>query len=177
MQLKKTNKQRKQRKKKKSNTAHGFIFIFQVEKNQKLKISQHLAFLTNRGVARLFKMRGRQGGGGSGVLRGPDQDSKWTLHRPLYKVSFHLGPQERGAELLMGGSKPLLAMPLLPNVYETNLVFFHVSLLLQNIWHANFQKKPHLTANMNTPLVQLSLCVTSNGMTNSLPFLISLCKI
>ena len=43
-----------------------------------------------RGVARLFKMRGRQGG--SGVNRGGWVRLKMAaLHRSLYKVSFHWG--------------------------------------------------------------------------------------
>ena len=40
-----------------------------------------------RGVARLFEMRGRQG-----RLKGDLLGLKMVaLHRPLYKVSFHLG--------------------------------------------------------------------------------------
>ena len=63
-------------------------------------------------LARLFKMKGRQGG--SGVSRGADWDSKWRLSIDLCtKCNFIWGRE--GAEFLPGGGRPPPPLATPPN--------------------------------------------------------------
>ena len=78
-----------------------------------------------RGVARLFKMRGRQG---RGVREWP-----WlkmaALHRPLYKVSFHGGGAQGRLGFWLGGLKARAVASLsLPGGQVTNIspIFPHL---------------------------------------------------
>ena len=88
-------------------TALGFELTSVCFCNSNTVPQHHVYPLNCRGVARLFKMRERQGG-----LRG--EQGGWLAglkmaalhsHTPLYKVLFHLG-EERGQSFYWGSSCP-----------------------------------------------------------------------
>ena len=64
--------------------------------------------LATTGIARFIKMRRQQGG-----AQGVGWDSKWALHRPVYKVSFHGGELKGGGGLgfWLRGLKPPAPTP------------------------------------------------------------------
>ena len=89
-----------------------------------------------RGVARLFKMRGRQGGWGVSRGRGADRDSKWRLSIDLCtKCNFIWG--QEGAEFLPGGRTPLV---MLCFILLTCYVFCSEKNTISLLIHQNYPK-------------------------------------
>ena len=85
---------------------------------RKLNWKDVVLSMTKRGVVRLFKMRGRQGGlrGGGGA----DWDSKWRLSIDLCTKCNLIWEAREGAEFVPGAVEPPLlplAMPLLKTIF------------------------------------------------------------
>ena len=98
-----------------------------------MRSNEHKLFL--RGIARLFKMRGRQGGG-----EGVTGTRIAALHRPLYKVPFPLFLEgDTRAGLLTGGC---------PHPSDYTLIYRYRNRIQKD--HTPIQALPHAFPNSHS---------------------------